>query len=62
MREKLHTAYTSTDNLGREHGVYHAENLESSGMEKSHTKYTHGKSTGVDHARERKNVESIWME
>lgn len=31
------------------------ENLESSIMENQHTKYTHGKSTGVDHTRERKN-------
>lgn len=36
-------------------GAYHAENLESSITENQHTKYTHGKSTGVDHTRERKN-------
>ena len=49
--EKLHTSYTSTENLGREHGAYHMENLLSNDMEKLHTKYTHGKSTGEDHAQ-----------
>ena len=53
--EKTHTTYTSTENLWREHGAYHTENILSSVMEKLHTKYTHEKSTGVDHTRGAEN-------
>ena len=50
---KLYTLYTSAENLERiltrKRCPYHTEKQRSSITENQHTKYTHGKSTMVDH-------------
>lgn len=47
--------YTPPTQARKIWGAYHMENLESSITENQHTKYTHGKSTVVDHTRGAEN-------